>query len=313
MWRKQKSVLGCAIQTALLAAALAVVMPDAARGQRPIKVFDPFYQGERARRGFYDRYAVTGELNYHPAGLGGNRIGGSPPEALGVNLRVDYQLSDRLDVGMYLDATNTGVGSAPVLRWLTLKYYRIDEFMDYAIRFAVDPIAHGVSGFPQMDLGFLYGSPTTPNIRTDYALGLRRVQIGVQELMTIPPPVIDPDDPIVTPSIDRRVVRTQAFGWEIHMSARYSIVFDPAGSTLFVSVLGEGGTYDLVEWDVSDPEVRTSTEFAGGVVWVRTGLQFDRPSYRFGPYLAIPLSQWAPSEGDWPERQGRVGFRLTFR
>lgn len=284
-----------------------------ASAQRPIRVFDPFYQDEIARRGFNDRYAVSGELIYRPLGLLQDNLGGPVRDALGVNLRVDYQVSDYVDVGMYLDASSSGIGSAPSLRWLSLKYYRVDEFTDYAVRFAVDPLAHGVSGFPQMDLAFLYGSPSTPTVRTDYALGIRKVQIGVQELMTVDPPPIDPDDPIVTPSPDLTVVRTQAFGWEVHMSARYSVVFDPAGSSLYVAVMGEGGSYDMVEWDVDTPELRESSEFTGGVIWGRTGLQFDRPNYRFGPYIAVPLSQWAPREGEWPQRHTRVGFRLTFR
>ena len=302
-------------RAALLAVVLAAAAPEV-MAQRPIRVFDPFYQGERARRAFYDRYAVTGEIIYRPAGfLAADGVGAQTGKALGLNLRVDYQISDRVDVGMYLDATNTGVGSAPSLRWLILKYYRVDEFTDYAVRFAVDPIAHGVSGFPQMDLAFLYGTPYSPTVRTDFAVGLRRVQIGVQELIPLTVAPIEPDDPIVTPpGMDRKLVRTQAFGWEVHMSARYNFVFDPAGSSLYVSLLGEGGSYDLVEWEVADDAAeRESSEFNGGVIWVRTGLQFDRPSYRFAPYLALPIRQWTPSDGDWPRRRARVGFRLTFR
>ncbi len=299
----------------LVAVALASVGGvNRADAQRPIRVFDPFYQDEIARRGFNDRYAVTGELIYRPAGLLSDQNLAAPAgDALGVSLRVDYQLAEYLDVGMHLDASNSGIGSAPSLRWLSLKYYRVDEFTDYAVRFAVDPVAQGISGFPQMDLAFLYGSPSSPIVRTDYAMGIRRVQIGIQELMTVAPPPIDPDDPIVTPAPDRTVVRTHAFGWEVHMSGRYSVVFDPAGSSLYVSLLGEGGSYDLVEWEVASPDDRETSEFTGGVIWASTGLQFDRPSYRFGPYLSVPVSQWAPKAGDWPHRRTRVGFRLTFR
>ena len=314
-----RTLTTCAIRSApwgvLLLGFLCPLLPLEASAQRPIRVFDPFYQDEAARRAFFDGYAVSGEFIYRPSGLlQGDAVSGPAGDALGLNIRVDYELSEDLDVGMYLDASNSGVGSAPALRWLTLKYYRVDEFTDYALRLAVDPIAHGVSGFPQMDFAFLYGSPYTPTVRTDYALGLRRVQIGVQELVSIDPAPIDPGDPIVTPAPeDRRVLRTQAFGWEVHMAARYSIVFDPAGSSLYVSLMGEGGSYDLVEWDVATPEARSSSDFNGGVIWARTGLQFDRPSYRFGPYLAVPLRQWTPSEGEWPHRRTQVGFRLTFR
>ncbi|MFT4603967.1 MAG: hypothetical protein ACI9W4_000685 [Rhodothermales bacterium] len=307
------STLG--IQRLMLAiVALAAVGAQRVDAQRPIRVFDPFYQDEIARRGFHDRYAVTGELIYRPSGLLSDQsLATAAGEALGVNLRVDYQLAEYLDVGMHLDASNSGIGSAPSLRWLSLKYYRVDEFTDYAVRFAVDPVAQGISGFPQMDLAFLYGSPSSPIVRTDYAMGIRRVQIGIQELMAVVPAPIDPDDPIVTPASDRTVVRTHAFGWEVHMSARYSVVFDPAGSSLYVSLLGEGGSYDLVEWDVATPDLRETSEFNGGVIWASTGLQFDRPTYRFGPYLSVPVSQWAPRDGEWPHRRTRVGFRLTFR
>jgi len=119
---------------------------------------------------------------------------------------------------------------------------------------------------------------------------------------------------VTPPSPDRKLTRTQAFGWEVHMSMRYSVVVDPAGSSLFVSVLGEGGNYNLVQWEVLDgPSERESFEFTGGVVWARAGLQFDRPSYRFGPYLAVPVGQWAPGQGEWPTRRARVGLLLTFR
>ncbi|MBO6575330.1 MAG: hypothetical protein JJ896_07945 [Rhodothermales bacterium] len=315
MMRKARtSPLRRVASAALAAVVLYAVAPGESTAQRPIRVFDPFYHDESPRRGFFDGYAVTGELIYRPTGLlQGGAVTGPAGDALGVNLRVEYELSDRVDVGMYLDATNTGVGSAPSLRWLTLQYYRMDEFTDYAIRFAVDPIAHGVSGFPQMDLAFLYGSPFSPGVRTDYALGVRRVQIGVQELITRTSPTVDPSDPTPTPPPESRsVLRTQAFGWEVHMSGRYSIVFDPAGSSLYVSLLGQGGSYDLVEWDIEAPEERSSSDFNGGVIWSRIGLQFDRPSFRFGPYVSVPLRQWAPS-GEYPRLQTRVGFRLTFR
>ena len=168
------------VGAALLALLVVALCPADADAQRPIRVFDPFYQDESPRRSFFDGYAVTGELIYRPEGLLQSDVAGPAGDALGVNLKVEYQLSDYLDVGMYLDATNTGVGSAPALRWLMLQYYRVEEFNDYALRLAVDPISHGVSGFPQMDLAFLYGSPSTPAVRTDYAMGIRRVQIGVQ-------------------------------------------------------------------------------------------------------------------------------------
>jgi hypothetical protein len=146
-------------------------------------------------------------------------------------------------------------------------------------------------------------------------MGLRRVRMGIQEIVSVPGEPLDPKDPIVNaPGSERALMRTQALGWEVHLSGQYSMVFDPAGSSLYVSMLAEGGSYSLVEWRVDNPEAeRTLTDFAGGVVWTTTGLQFDRPSYRIAPYLAIPVKQWAPADGDWPRRRARVGFRLTLR
>lgn len=306
---------GRAFIRALVVVTILLQVPEAG-AQRPVRVFDPFYQGETAQRGFFDRYAVTGEFYYRPVGfLQGDALTTGSGDALGVNVKVDYQVNDHVDVGMYLDATNSGLVGAPSLRWLTLKYYQADEFADYAIRLAVDPVSHGASGFPLLDLAFLYGSPGSPAVRTDYAIGLRRAQIGVQEIVPIPPAPIDPDDPIVKPpTADRKLIRTQALGWEVHMSGQYSMVMDPAGSSLYVSLLAEGGSYSLVEWEVGQAASdRIASDFAGGVIWTTTGLQFERPSYRFAPYLAIPLKQWAPSDGEWPHRRARVGFRLTLR
>jgi hypothetical protein len=141
------------------------------------------------------------------------------------------------------------------------------------------------------------------------------VQLGFQQIVPTEPVLIDPDDPIVSPpGPDREVLRTRAHGWEVHMLTGYQVLFDPAGSNMFVTLIGEGGRYDLVEWTVSDAaEDRTTHTFHGGVVWVRSGLQFDRPGYQLSPFIALPLKQWVPTGDDYPRARPYIGLRLMLR
>lgn len=295
-----------------------------ATAQRPIRTFDPFYRGEEARRSFYDMYAITAELSYSPAGLlqnndissGTSPVDGSNP--FGLNVRVDYHLSSRLDLGVIVDAAGTTAGHSMAIRWVTLKYFQTQEMIDYAIRLAVDPSSDGRGGFPQMDLAFMYTSLLAPSLSNDFAVGIRRIQLGVQQIFPVDITPPDPEDPVITaPSADREIRRSRALGWEVHMSTGYNMLFDPAGSNAFVSVIAEGGRYDLIEWvvddTVADPAGRTTTAFRGGAVWVRSGFQIERPGYRFSPYLSIPLKQWAPKSGDWPDARPSIGVRLMLR
>ena len=288
--------------------------------QRPIQTFDPFYQGESAVRSFFDAYALTAELTYRPPGLlqsDQTSVSNIGANSLGVNLRLDYQLSRRLDLGFFVDATGNASGRSLDLSWVSLKYFKRLEGMDYAIRFAIDPSSDGRSGFPQADLGFLYTALLSPTVSQDFGIGIRRVQIGFQELIQIDPSLVDPGDPIV-PAQDAstEIVRGRTQGWEVHMSWSHNILFDPAGSNLFIAFIGEGGKYDLVEWTVgqgTDQNERSVTDYTGGVLWIRSGLEIERPGYRFAPFISVPFKQWATPTGDWPRSRARVGLRLMLR
>ncbi len=295
-----------------------------ASAQRPMQIFDPFYHGETAERVFFDRYAVTGELSYRPAGLlqsdnfSSSNVPTTVSDPFGLSLKLDYHLTNGFNLGFFIDASGNTASSSLSLSWVTLKYYRRQENMDYAIRLAVDPALDVRSGFPQTDLAFLYASSLSPTLRSDFAVGIRRVQLGFQQIVPTDAPPIDPDAPIVSQSVpDREILRSRAHGWEVHMMSGYNLLFDPAGSNLFVSFIGEGGRYDLVEWTVANAAAeetdRKTTEFSGGVIWVRSGLEFDRPGYQISPFLSLPLKQWTPSGDDYPHARAQIGLRLMIR
>ncbi len=105
---------------------------------------------------------------------------------------------------------------------------------------------------------------------------------------------------------------------EMRFSWSHNILFDPAGSNLFVSFLAEGGKFDLLEWEAgqqveSEAGDRSSTKFTGGVVWIRSGLQIERPGFQFAPYLSIPVRQWTRPTDDWPRSRARIGLRFMVR
>ena len=117
-------------------------------------------------------------------------------------------------------------------------------------------------------------------------------------------------------SASTEIVRGRTQGWEVHMSWSHNILFDPAGSNLFIAFIGEGGNYDLVEWTVeqgADQNERSVTDYTGGVLWIRSGLEIERPGYRFAPFISVPFKQWATPSGDWPRSRARVGLRLMLR
>ena len=151
-------------------------------------------------------------------------------------------------------------------------------------------------------------------VTADYGIGIRRVQIEFQELIPATPIPVDPGSPIVSPpGASNDILRGRARGWEVHASWSHNILFDPAGSNLFVSFMAEAGSYDMLEWRVSDAGVRQQSDYRGGVLWVRSGLEVERPSYRFAPFLDIPFRQWAPQNGEWPGSKVKLGVRLMLR
>lgn len=289
-----------------------------AQAQRPVQTFDPFYQGESASRHFFSSYAIAAELTYRPPGLlqsESSAVAAVSGAAIGMHMRLDYRLADHLDLGFYVDATGNGTGRSMDLSWMALKYYRMQEGIEYALRFAIDPSSDGRSGFPQADLGFLYSTPLSALVTQDFGIGVRRVQIGFQELQTIDSPPLDPGDPLVTAQgSTSRLVRGRTQGWEMRFSWSHNILFDPAGSNLFVAFLAEGGKFDLLEWETGmDENDRSTTRFTGGVVWIRSGLKIERPGFQFAPYLSIPVRHWARPVDDWPRSRTRIGLRFMVR
>lgn len=296
---------------------LVLAAADDVRAQRPFLVYDPFYRDEKAGRDFYDRFAFTGEIAYIPAAVGaGDGLAAIRPDPFGYSLRFDYQLAEHFDIGVIMDAFGSSAGRSLGVSWVVLKYYRTVDQGDYALRLAVDPASDGQGGFPQLDAAFIYSSFLSPVVTTDFSLGLRRVRVGYERLVprdssgtTMPSPLLP----------DYGIIYSQALGWEIHGVISYNALFDPGGSHIFFALLGEAGSYEMVDAP-SDSTAAVAiaseggvTEYRGGVVWLRSGLKFSRPEYTITPFIGLPLKQWKPEEGDWPTLRLRIGFRLMIR
>lgn len=289
-----------------------------AAAQRPFQVYDPFYRSEDARRGFYDGVAVTGEVSYRAAGaVQNNGLPSNNPDPFGLNFRLEYQLTPHLDLNAYWDATGTNTGRTLIVSWVGLKYYWTVDHTDYAFRLAVDPASDGRIGFPQMDVAFLSTRVLSPVFTNDIAFGLRHVRMGFQQYL----PGEQTSDGLPA------FMNTHALGLELHFMWTYNVIFDPASSNVFVSLIGEGGQYSLFESPLfQDPRLQTPAasqregdgsfaedHYRGGVVWIRSGLEYNRPGYQFIPFLSAPLQQWRPREDNWHVARLHFGFRLTLR
>jgi hypothetical protein len=296
-----------------------LVPPREASAQRPFRIYDPLYRHETAQRTFFDRYAFTAEVSYRPPGLL-NNPSSYPDDPLarnsdpfGLGFRFDYQLSSHLDIGVILDAAGGPTGRNLSASWVTLKYNRTVEMTDYAFRLAVDPSSDGRTGFPQMDLAFLYRSLLSPALSSDFALGVRRVRLGYSYRADV--------TEVSVPEVPQPFGHARAVGLELHAMMSYNVLFGPGGSNLFLTMLGQGGDYDLIDLGNSpiETEERIATQYRGGVVWVLSGIEIARPSYQIAPYLGIPLLQWAPAEGEedeeskWPAHNMHIGLRLMLR
>ncbi len=332
MFRLRYSLFPCAARQhqvwfVLLVGLLLSTPTLEAVAQRPFQLADPFYRNETARRSFYDKVAFTTEVSYHPEGLGqsGGLTGGSDP--LGLRFSVDYELGDNFDVSGIVDAFSSGGGRSLTLSWVVLKYYRYLEEADYALRLAVDPASDRRVGFPQVDVAFLYTSLLSPILSSDFGLGVRRVNMGYFQYVPVDAPE-NLSGPYVSPRPD--ILSTRALGTELHAMVNYNMHFDPAGSNVFASILAEGGRYDLVE-NLLDQELNSgvtrfgdfssleadedasTTEYRGGVVWLRAGAEFNRPSYQVAPYIAAPIKQWYPDENEPVVARLHIGMRFMLR
>jgi hypothetical protein len=290
------------------------LLPEEADAQRPFRIYDPFYRNETARRSFFDGYAFTTEVSYRAAGaIQGDGRQAVEADPLGLSFRLDYQLTSRLDLSAILDASGSLSGRSLSLSWIVLKYYQHVENTDYAFRLAVDPSSDGLVGFPQLDFAFIATSLLTPMISSDFAIGMRRVRMGYEQL-------VRNEDPLAEQPRAFRYWR--AIGVEVHFMMQYSVLLNPARSNVFVAMIAEGGSYELVEQASPRGGLAAALgagapswegDYRGGVVWIRPGIEYNRPSYQLTPFLNIPLKQWVPEEGDWNEARLHVGFRLMFR
>lgn len=310
-------------------------LPATVDAQAPYRVYDPFYRGETARRAFFDGYALTTELAYRASGSIQDGRQNPTADLLGLSFRIDYELGSNLDVSAIIDAATSIAGRKLTLQWLALKLYRRVEYTDYAFRLAVDPSIDGRVGFPQMDLAFLSTSLLAPNLSSDYALGIRRVRMGYEQLLREPIDERVGDQTLFAPN---DIVYTRALGWEAHFMMQHSLLLNPARSNVFVSLLLDVGRYDLLETSLrsADASVRAllvengklvaddvtldgehardggARTYRGGVAWVRTGFEYNRPAYQVHPFVSVPLTQWAPNESGIRSRIS-LGVRLMLR
>ena len=313
-------------RTAWLALALALLLPEMAAAQRPFDVLDPFYQEESARRAFYDGFALSGEVNYRASGPLGQAAEGERPGPFGLSFRFDYSLARQIDVSAIFDVSGglvSQLGGGPVrLSWVVVKPYWHNERTDYAVRIAVDPASEGGLGFRQTDIAFVSTSNLSPLISSDFAIGLRQARVGYERLQ------VDEGDGTLGPEVasDPEFVRTRAIGREIHVMWGHNLHFDPAGSNVFLTLLGEAMDYDLVAtrpFDEGEGMTDESAEseqrsFRGGVGWVRGGFELNRPGYQISPSVSVPVVAWVDAtdeRGAWgPRLQSlRLGLRLTLR
>lgn len=295
---------------------LIIGVPDAA-AQRPFAVYDPFYRSETALRTFHDGIAATGEVSYRRE-VAGN-IGSSTP-SVGLSFRLHYRLSQRIDLNAFWDAAGTATGRTIVLSWVGLKYYWSVDSFDYAFRLAVDPASDGRVGFPQLDAAFISTKTFSPVFSSDFAVGVRRVRKGFREFVPAEPAFPENGPIVVAPNSAAQFIDTRAMGMELHFMWSYNVIFDPAASNLFVSLVGEGGQYSLFESEFGgggapavpiDEGELGETDYRGGVIWMRSGIEYNRPSYQIIPFMSVPLKQWAPEDDD-PLRM-QMGLRLMLR
>ena len=286
--------------------------------QRPFAVYDPFYRSETALRTFHDGIAATGEVSYRRE-VSGN-IGSSTP-SVGLSFRLHYRLSQRIDLNAFWDAAGTATGRTIVLSWVGLKYYWSVDSFDYAFRLAVDPASDGRVGFPQLDAAFISTKTFSPVFSSDFAVGVRRVRKGFREFVPAESAFPANGPIVVAPNSAAQFIDTRAMGMELHFMWSYNLIFDPAASNLFVSLVGEGGQYSLFESEfgggggtpvvpVEEGELG-ETDYRGGVIWMRSGIEYNRPSYQIIPFMSVPLKQWAPEDDD-PLRM-QMGLRLMLR
>ena len=313
---------------------LVLCIPFSATAQRPFLLHDQLYRSEQPQRAFFGGYALTAEVSYRNAGaLQGDGIQAVESDPLGVSFRIDYQLASRIDLSAVIDAAGNSTRRGLSLSWLIFKYYERSDQSSMALRLAVDPSFDSRAGFPQIDVAWLSSSYLSPLSSTEFAFGIRRVRLGYEQWLINEPNlsnsfVLHGTSAELAPRSEFDIVYTRALGWELHLLLGYNFKFDPAGSNIFLSFLGQAGSYDLLETSYQEPllpqfslaggtaferEITESKDYVGGVVWFRSGVEFNRPSYQILPFIGLPLQQWVPSSGNWPKARRQLGVRLMLR
>ncbi|CAN5561924.1 hypothetical protein BH23BAC4_BH23BAC4_09710 [soil metagenome] len=292
---------------------------------------DAFYQGESARRAFYNGFAISGEVAYRPVGMFMEQ-GSAAPGRFGLNARVDYALFRQTDASVIFDLSG-GLGGGPMrLSWLAVTPRWHHSRTDYAIRVAVDPASEGGLGFRQTDVGFLSSTSLGMHLSTEATLGLRRVRAGYDQALLSGDLVSRVDGTMAAPMSELNNVtftggetrRTRVVGREVHASWGYTYLLDPAGSGIQVLVQGLAGGYTLVEArtptpsdETPEPRIAADEPVARenqariGTGWLRAGLDYHRPTYVVSPSVSMPLVSWQQIGGD-TEAHGPRFDRLRF-
>ncbi len=315
--------------------AMGVVMAPEASAQGSFETLDPFYGGESARQSFYDGFAVSGEVTYRERDLLGVSEPGAPIADLAVAARIDYALLPQVNVSAVADLSGAASRRGPLgLSWVVVKPYWRNESTDYAVRIAVDPVSEGSLGFRQTDVAFLSSTALSPEVTSDFAIGIRRVRTGYVETAEAAQALraytgggtaTDPEQaPLPSTSLLKAVDdRVRLFGQEIRGSWGYNVLFDPAGSRITGALVAEAGDYTLVrsssEGTASgDDDGATPERIRSGIAWARVGIEFNRPSYVLAPFVSVPMVTYASVSGE-PVRHGprpdktRFGVRVMLR
>lgn len=310
----------------------AVTAPEAG-AQGSFETLDPFYGGETARQSFYDGFAVSGEVTYRERDLLGVSESGAPVADLSVAARFDYALLPQVDVSAVADLSGAAARRGPLgLSWVVVKPYWRNENTDYAVRVAVDPVSEGSLGFRQTDVAFLSSTALSPEVTSDFAIGIRRVRTGYVESAeaeqalraytgggtATEPGQLPPSSASLLKVADDRV---RLFGQEIRGSWGYNVLFDPAGSRIVGALVAEAGDYTLVRSSseaASGDDGDTPERIRSGIAWARLGIEFNRPSYVLAPFVSVPMVTYASVSGE-PVRHGprpdktRFGVRIMLR
>lgn len=312
--------------TGLLTVIAAGTMTAPAGAQGSFQTLDPFYGGESARQTFYDGVAVSGEVTYRDRDLLGLSEPGAPASDMVLGARLDYALLPQVTVSAVADLTGAASRGPLGLSWVVVKPYWHNENTDYAVRIAVDPASEGGLGFRQTDVAFLSSSALSPEVTSDFAVGLRRVRTGYVEAEDAQNVFSDfpmDEDSVPLPAaaaLRMNGDRVRLVGQELRGSWGYNVLFDPAGSRVLGSLIVEAGDYTLVRAQRSGEDATPAAQdrIRSGIGWARVGIEFNRPSYVFEPYVSVPLVTWADVRGE-PVRHGprpekaRLGLRMMLR